>query len=255
MAAANVLRPLPITENLSTQASIFRETARDQNDFDAAMDFVIVHLAAGASLEETNAKECAWVLLAGDADLEFSETRSSVHRSSLFDEPPTTLHLGPETRVKITARGAGAEFALVRTSNDRRFAARLFHAADVVPEYRGAGLVQNAGLRNVRLIFDRSARPDANLGAGRSRELSRTLVELPSTPSRSAGNLSLSFHGSSRLRARRAWRRRPEGANGRHRVHPTWTGSRASFRPRLRNVLSVDDSSSPRKPLHWLHVR
>jgi 5-deoxy-glucuronate isomerase len=166
MAAAKVLRPLPISGKSSPHVAIFNETATGHDDFDAAMDFGIVQLAAGASLEEADPKETAWVLLAGGAEVAFSDTRSTLLRSSLFDEPPSTLHLGPETPVKLTALKSGAEFAVVRTSNDRRFAPRLFQPTDLAPEYRGAGLVQNAGLRNVRLIFDRATRPDANLVLG-----------------------------------------------------------------------------------------
>jgi 5-deoxy-glucuronate isomerase len=54
----------------------------------------------------------------------------------------------------------------VRTPNERRFAPRLYLPTDLTPEYRGAGLVQNACLRNVRLIFDRTTRPESNLVLG-----------------------------------------------------------------------------------------
>ena len=85
--------------------AIFRETAQDENDFPAAMDFSIVHVGPGQSLEETDAKESAWVLLSGSADLVFEQRSVDHRRSSLFDEPPTTLHVGPNTTVKITGTG------------------------------------------------------------------------------------------------------------------------------------------------------
>jgi 5-deoxy-glucuronate isomerase len=91
---------------------------------------------------------------------------TAIHRQNLFEEPPTALHVGPATAVTVTAKSGGAQFAVVRTTNDRTFAPRLFLPADLAPEYRGAGLVQNACLRNVRLIFDRAARPEANLVVG-----------------------------------------------------------------------------------------
>ncbi len=130
------------------------------------MDFGIVRLDARAALSESHHKESAWILLKGKAELEFASQRARVGRTSLFDESPTTLHLGPGTPVRIRALGAGAEFAVVRTSNVRTFAPRLFLPTEVKPEYRGAGLVQNACLRNVRLIFDRAARPESNLVVG-----------------------------------------------------------------------------------------
>ena len=166
MPPVKVLRPLPTLAQAATRTAIFSETAQNENEFPAAMDFSVVHVGPGQSLEEMDAKESAWVLLTGSADLVFEQRGSTIRRSSLFDEPPTTLHVGPNTMVKITGLGSGAEFALVRTSNERKFAARLFLPEEVIPEYRGAGLVQDACLRNVRLIFDRTTRPEANLVLG-----------------------------------------------------------------------------------------
>jgi 5-deoxy-glucuronate isomerase len=68
--------------------------------------------------------------------------------------------------VRLRTLAADTEWAVVRTANDRTFAPRLFPPAEAKPEYRGAGLVQNACLRNVRLIFDRTARPESNLVVG-----------------------------------------------------------------------------------------
>lgn len=132
----------------------------------ALMDFKIIVLGSHESLAETSPKESAWVLFRGQVEIEFAGQRATLQRANLFDEPPSALHLGPGAAVKFSAGMDGAELALVRTSNDRTFAPRLFQPADISPEYRGAGLVQNTCLRNVRLIFDRTTRPDANLVLG-----------------------------------------------------------------------------------------
>lgn len=130
------------------------------------MDFSLVRLAPQAAITETHRKESAWILLTGAADLSYPGGRARVRRKSIFDEAPTALHVGPGTPVMIRARAGGAEFAVVRTSNDRSFAPKLFFPSALTPEYRGAGLVQNACLRNVRLIFDRATRPRSNLVIG-----------------------------------------------------------------------------------------
>ena len=130
------------------------------------MDFGIVRLAPNAPFTETPRKESAWILLHGAAEIAFPGRRARVRRKSIFDEAPTALHVGPGTPVMIRALTAGAEFAVVRTSNARTFAPKLFLPSDITPEYRGAGLVQNACLRNVRLVFDRAARPESNLVVG-----------------------------------------------------------------------------------------
>jgi 5-deoxy-glucuronate isomerase len=134
--------------------------------FTLGLAFDLCRLPRGESLAATDPLESAWVLLRGDAELEFGGARHRVTRASLFDEPPTTLHLSAGTPCTIHSRSDDTEWAVVRTANARSFAPRLFTPREVTPEYRGAGLVQNACLRNVRLIFDRAARPESNLVLG-----------------------------------------------------------------------------------------
>ncbi|HVU34115.1 MAG TPA: 5-deoxy-glucuronate isomerase [Opitutaceae bacterium] len=132
----------------------------------AGLDFAILRLPAGAELRECSPKESAWILLGGEADVGFGRRRVRVRRQDVFVDNPTTLHVGPRTRVTIRSLKAGTEFAVARTANTRKFSPRLFGPDDMKPEYRGAGLVQNACLRNVRLIFDRKGRPRSNLVIG-----------------------------------------------------------------------------------------
>jgi 5-deoxy-glucuronate isomerase len=138
----------------------------DARDHEAGMEFGVLRLRAGEILAETSPLETCWVLLRGAAELDFAGQRAHVERGSCFDDPPSALHVAASSAVKVTASADDTEWALVRTRNPRRFAPRLFTPADVKPEYRGAGLVQNAALRNVRLIFDRAVRPESNLVVG-----------------------------------------------------------------------------------------
>lgn len=131
-----------------------------------SMDFGIQRQKAGEVLSENSPKETAWVLLRGAAEIEFAGRRASVKRTNLFDEPPSALHVSPGTAVSLRAGKEGAEWAVIRTSQTKSFPPRLYLPTDLQPEYRGAGLVQGACLRNVRLIFDYSTRPEANLVVG-----------------------------------------------------------------------------------------
>ncbi len=133
--------------------------------YDTGMDFGIRRCQPDEVVTETDPKETVWVLLQGAVEIRFGGRNVPVQRTSLFEEPPTALHLGPGTAVRLQHRVA-TEWAVVRTSNPASFAPHLFLPADVKPEYRGAGLVQNAGLRNVRLLFDRTTRPESNLVVG-----------------------------------------------------------------------------------------
>lgn len=130
------------------------------------LDLEIVRLAAGTTRMETSPLETAWVLLGGSATIECRGRTHAVERGSLFDIPPTTLHVGPDEPVHVRAQTREVEFAVIRVANGREFEPRLFQGGDMVPEYRGAGLVQGACLREVRLIFDRKERPEANLVLG-----------------------------------------------------------------------------------------
>ena len=142
-------------------------TREGEAQLDTGMDFGVARLREGQTIEEAPAgREAAWLLLQGEAELAWDGERASVARRSVFDEPPTVLHAGPGTRLAVRALGGGAEFVLVRALNGRAFAPRLFRPAELQPEYRGLGLVQNASLRNVRLVFDGAVRPESELVLG-----------------------------------------------------------------------------------------
>jgi 5-deoxy-glucuronate isomerase len=135
-------------------------------DIPLGLDFSVRRLKENEVVQETHSDESAWILLTGAAAIECADIKAEIRRASFFDEAPSALHVARHTPVAIHSLSAGTEFAIVRTRNERAFPARLFLPGSLAPEYRGAGLVQNAGLRNVRLIFDRAARPESNLVIG-----------------------------------------------------------------------------------------
>ena len=141
-------------------------TRADAAEPATGIDFSVFRPADGEVFSETNPKETVWVLLRGAAELTFAGKRATVSRGNLFDEPPTALHLGPGTPLKLRTLASDTEWAVARVENSASFAPRLYLPADLAPEYRGAGLVQDACLRNVRLIFDYTTRPESNLVIG-----------------------------------------------------------------------------------------
>jgi len=122
-------------------------------------------MSAGDVIEETHALETTWVLMTGKAQLEFSGRTEEVERGSIFDDAPTCLNLGPGTHCVVTAH-TDCEWAVVRVDNDGELSPRLFRPEDLTPEYRGKGLVQDACLRNVRLIFDDTVFVGSNMVIG-----------------------------------------------------------------------------------------
>ena len=167
MSSATALYPAPRAGFAPGFVSIAREgELQPAHGFDTGMDFGIQTCSPGETVAETPAKETVWVLLRGRADINCDSRRVPVQRASLFDEPPTALHVAGGTPLALHCGDEGAEWAVIRTSNPARFAPRLFLPHELKPEYRGAGLVQNAALRDVRLLFDQAARPESKLVVG-----------------------------------------------------------------------------------------
>jgi 5-deoxy-glucuronate isomerase len=125
------------------------------------IDFGILNLEN--ALEETTAVETAWILLNGRVKFQWAQGEAVSERTSLFDENPTTFHVPRGTSVKLSGR---AELAIARTPNTASFIPKVFSAQDVATEFRGQGLVQDACLRQVKLVFDKKTRPEANLVIG-----------------------------------------------------------------------------------------
>jgi 5-deoxy-glucuronate isomerase len=132
---------------------------------ETGIEFAIVRFIAGENHQATSPLESAWILLQGVADVAVGDLARTMSRACVFDEAPTALHVSAHTAVSVQSV-TPTEWAVARTANARSFAPRIFTSTDLAPEYRGAGLVQNAALRNVRLIFDRTTRPESNLVVG-----------------------------------------------------------------------------------------
>ena len=130
------------------------------------IDFGIHVLRTDESFVDIRAQECAWILLHGKALVTVAGHDAEVERSSLFDEAPTVVHLGPRTPVHVQCQSERVEWAVARVANARTFAPRIFWPHEVEPEYRGLGLAQGACVRNVRQVFDRTLRPESNLVVG-----------------------------------------------------------------------------------------
>lgn len=136
-----------------------------EGDLAPGMGFEIFVLESGATAREVASRETVWLLIRGEAVVEAGGLHAAVARRSLFDERPTTLHVAAGTKVALETRSR-AEWAVVRVTNPRPFAPRLFRPDECGVERRGQGLVQGACEREVRLVFDAAARPESALVVG-----------------------------------------------------------------------------------------
>src|SRR3954462_1575999 len=75
--------------------------------------FDIVRATAGETINAASELESAWVLLRGTSELEFAGQRITVRRETVFEEPPTVLHLGPRTTATVRCVSPESEWAVV----------------------------------------------------------------------------------------------------------------------------------------------
>ncbi len=143
----------------------FGETALCHEADDVGLDCAIVRQRAGDVLERSDPKECAWLLLDGRVDVAVAGHEAPLARASLFDERPSVVHAAASSPVRLAAR-TDVEWLLARATNAASFAPRIFLPGDTTSEARGRGLVQDACLRVVRLVFDLDTRPESQLVLG-----------------------------------------------------------------------------------------
>ena len=108
---------------------------------DTQMDFGIKMHRRGESIDEASSKESVWVLLRGAAKVEVDGSTHEFQRESIFDDPPTAIHLGPGARIVIEPLSDEVEWAITRTDNSMDLESVVYTPDELAPEYRGAGLV------------------------------------------------------------------------------------------------------------------
>jgi len=133
---------------------------------DMLMDFGLLTLAPGETWDSGVADEKALLMLSGNARLSWPGGEAEASRGSLLDESPAVLHLPDGAGVRVAADMGGAEIAVTRTANPRRFPARFFAPSDSRSEERGKGTMRETSTRIVRTTFDDTNAPEANLVIG-----------------------------------------------------------------------------------------
>ena len=133
---------------------------------DMLMDFGLLKLRPGERESSSAGLERAYLLLDGEARLQWDDGEAAVERRSLFDQNPWCLHLPAGVPVAISSGGRGAELAYQATSNPAAFAPRLYGPEECRSEERGQGTMRETSTRIVRTIFDDSNAPRANLVLG-----------------------------------------------------------------------------------------
>jgi 5-deoxy-glucuronate isomerase len=130
------------------------------------LDFGLLKLRPGERYSPPAGQERAFLLLDGEAELQWAGSSKAVGRRSLFDEQPWCLHLPAGAAATVTAGARGAELAFLGATNPAAFAPRLYSPEECRDEERGKGTMRETSTRIVRTIFDDTNAPYSNLVLG-----------------------------------------------------------------------------------------
>lgn len=149
-----------------SQHGIEWTTRAGESELDTGIDFGLLQMTAGETVDLTSSLESAALLLKGTVRFRWDGGERVVERHSLFEEDPIALHVPSNSRFEITA-DTSAELAIFRTANERTFAPTLFDGTNMLmTEHRAQGKLDDTSYRLVRTIFDDRNRPEANLVLG-----------------------------------------------------------------------------------------
>ena len=132
---------------------------------DMLLDFGLLNLKAGENWNCDEQKERAWLLIKGEAVLEWEGQSETVTRISCFDESPSVLHVPQGVPVTIKAV-KDTEFAVEKKTNANTFDCKLYRPEDIRCDIFGEGILNDASKRTVRTVFDGEIAPYSNMVMG-----------------------------------------------------------------------------------------
>ncbi len=130
------------------------------------MDFGIVKLNSGQSIDFLEEKESAYTLIQGKITFKWEDKETTVERKSCFNDYPICLHLPADIKVSMTGILKDAEIAVSMTENKKRFTPVLYMGKDSENEIRGKGTLGETATRIVRTYIDDSKAPYSNFVIG-----------------------------------------------------------------------------------------
>lgn len=132
------------------------------------MEFGIVAMASGDTLDFNYNQEVVYDLLSGKVEISWQGKSKIIERENCFHAGAILLHVPQNINVKIVCISDNAEIAVSHTDNDKYFEPRLMYPEDCISanEERGAGMMNECSTRLVRTFFDRSTCPETNFYIG-----------------------------------------------------------------------------------------
>jgi 5-deoxy-D-glucuronate isomerase len=163
---SRALNPALIRRPGGTKRGLEWITRAGEKELDTGMDFGLLRLAPGETMDLSSSNEVAALLLDGAVRFRWAGGERGAERHSLFEEDPFALHVPAGSPIEIVAQSE-SELAIFRTANDRQFEPILYDGSNLLmSEHRARGRLEDTAYRLVRTIFDDRNRPEANLVLG-----------------------------------------------------------------------------------------
>lgn len=131
------------------------------------MDVGLLIMEAGDSFSfEEAQKEVSWILIKGQATVEFDDQTVTMDRPNPFDYSPFCLLICAGDTCQLTAQ-SHCEFYVQKSYNDRKYPAHLYTPDEVHTWHRGSsGELDNCIKRDVRTCYDYDNAPHSNMVLG-----------------------------------------------------------------------------------------
>ncbi len=142
-------------------------TVENENGFDSLMDVGVLMLEAGDGFEfSDDKKEIAYILLSGEATVEYDGQSLEVNRPNPFDYSTFCLHQSAGAKSSIKAVNP-CKIYVQKTINEKSFPTKVYAPEDTHTWRRGAdGMCDGACERDVRTSFDYENAPYSNMVLG-----------------------------------------------------------------------------------------
>jgi 5-deoxy-glucuronate isomerase len=130
------------------------------------MNYGILHLEKDKSFSFDEELEKVVILLSGEIEAKFGDTKVKVSRESCFDNSIWTLNLDKNTGYELIGVSDNAELALISTENEAQFQPHIYDTSNTTNEVRGEGTMEDCGRRIVRTSMDKTLTPHSNIMFG-----------------------------------------------------------------------------------------
>jgi len=132
---------------------------------EAKMDFEVLVMEAGDVFTLEYDRECALLLMFGEAEIKWEGNAARIRRASCFYDAPYCLCTPKGVAIGIEAF-APTQFAVMTAENNKEFESKLYTPDDAPNENRGAGTLGECSTRIVRSIRGRGSFPQTNFFMG-----------------------------------------------------------------------------------------